>query len=85
MRHLPLVTVGTYQIEAQAESIGGGVIEVTVRSADKFLIGRVAHQGKHDHTPEQFEKDINDFAARLAKELAGRIRSEELATNFAKG
>jgi hypothetical protein len=84
MRHLSSITVGQYIIEAHAEHVGGGVTEVTVHSGDLFLTGRTTHQGKHDHTPEQFEKGIMDFATRLAEELAGTIHSEELAANFAK-
>lgn len=84
MKHLPSITIGKYEIEAFAEHVGGGVTEVTVQRGDLFLTGRTSHQGRHDHTPEQFESGIRDFAAGLAFELAGKIRSEELAANFAK-
>jgi len=86
MRHLAPFKVGQYEFKAYAEHVGGGVTEVTVCCDDRelCLCGRVAHQGKHDHTPEQFEKDITHFAHRLAEELAGTLRSQELAANFAK-
>lgn len=35
-------------------------------------------QSEHDHSPEQFAKDVQRFAERLAKEAAGKERGRAL-------
>jgi hypothetical protein len=88
VKTLAPIIVGKYTFQATAEHVGDAVVAVTVklpyRDRPASLTRKMNHQGTHNHTVEQFEKDVNDFAARLAAELAGRIRSSELAANFAK-
>lgn len=85
MKNLPLIKCGQYEVAASAEHAGDGAIDITVRCLGKELTRRLNHQGSHDHSEDQFQKDVNDFAARLAEELAGKIRSMELAGRFTKG
>lgn len=83
MRNLQPITVGKYQLSITTEHVGGHVVAVTVGYGDEYhLTGRMADQGAHDRTEEQFAADVQEFAQRLATELAGRIRSVELAKKF---
>ena len=59
-------------------------LTVKVWNGTDALAGKMTCMGGHDYSVEQFEKDINDFAARLAGELAGKIHTHELAQNFTK-
>lgn len=83
MRSLPEIEVGGYILNATAEHAGGAIVEVTVKCGDDSITRKLNHQGSHDHSEAQFEKDVNDFAGRLALELAAKMRSTELARNFA--
>lgn len=82
MKTLAPVIVGTYTFRVGVEHAGGSQIKVTVTCDTMHLTGTLNHQGKHDHPESQFEKDVNDFALRLATELAGTLRSTELAKKF---
>jgi hypothetical protein len=84
MKTLPAITIGNRTFEASAEHDQRSVVAVTVKCGEDSITRKLNHQGTYDHTPEQFEKDVNDFAARLAGELASSIRSCELAENFTK-
>ena len=83
MKTLDPITVGNYKLEVFADHVGGAVVEVTVNCDGHSLARRMNHQGSHDHTEAQFFGDIEDFAKRLAGELAGKIRSAELASKLA--
>jgi hypothetical protein len=83
MKILPTIIIGTYAVEASAQHSDGSVLDVTVRSGEESITRKLNHQGTHDHSEQQFEKDVNDFAAKLAVELAARMRSSELARKFA--
>lgn len=85
MKHLPEIKVGAHTYAAFAERDRDNVLKITVICGEDRLSGMLAHQGSYTHSEEQFEKDVNDFARRLAEELAGRLRSEELARKFAAG
>lgn len=41
-------------------------------------------QQGHSHTPEQFAKDIEEFAQRLAEEAAGHEQGRALVENYFK-
>lgn len=85
MKKLPQVTVGAYVFDCTAEVVDDGIVFVTARScADpKDAIGRkMNHMGPHDHPAEQFEIDVLRFAAKIAAELAGKMRSRDLAKAY---
>lgn len=84
MKTLPDVAIGNRNFKVTAAHAGGSVISVTVKCGEDALTGKLNHQGTHDHSEEQFDKDVADFAQRLAGELANSLRSRELAEKFGK-
>lgn len=85
MKQLEPVTIGKNAFAISTEHSGGTALRITAKCGEDELSGMMSCQGRHDHSEEQFEKDVNDFAARLATELAGKIRSRELARKFSQG
>jgi|HubBroStandDraft_6_1064221.scaffolds.fasta_scaffold220552_3 hypothetical protein len=85
MKKLRPITIGKYTFEVSAEHIQDEIIQVTVTCGKDSIARNNNHQGTHDHTDEQFDKDIDDFVMKIATELAGKIRSRELAQKFTKG
>jgi hypothetical protein len=85
MKSLPAIKIGKYSFEASAELDRDHVLMVMVKSGEESISRRLVHQGKHDHGEKQFEKDVSEFATVLANELAGKLRSKELAASFVKG
>jgi hypothetical protein len=83
MKQLSPITVGAYTFTASAKAEGNeGVVSITVTCGADAMTRKMNHAGAHDATPEQFEKDVIRAAEKIATELAGRIRSRELARNF---
>jgi hypothetical protein len=87
MKTLPSITRGKYDFEVDVAHIAATevIIRVTIKCGDDTLSGHMNHRGSHDYSEEQFAKDVNNFAQRLVDELAGTIRSRELAAKFVQG
>jgi hypothetical protein len=87
MKNLPNIARGDRDFEIEVAHIAATevTIRVVVRCGEYSLTGHLTHQGTHDYTEEQFERDVNAFAQRLVDELAGKIRSRELAARFVQG
>ena len=84
MKTLQPMSVGdkVFTVTANQPDPDGSVLEVTVRHGKHSLCRKMNHQGKHDHSEEQYERDVNQFATYLAHELAGRLRGAELGKKF---
>lgn len=77
------ITVGEHQVEVTILPSPNGAIAFTAKCGDVTRKGMInPTQAKHDHTEEQFRKDIADFATRLAEECAGHAQAVILSNRI---
>ncbi len=71
-----IITVGTHSVEVEILPSPNGAIAFWARCGKIEKKGMInPTQAKHDHTEEQYRKDIDEFASRLAIECAGHAQS----------
>ena len=85
MKLLEPIIVGDHTVTVSIEDFGHSVIRFTAVCGDTREMGCLNHQGEHDHSPEQLQHDVADFATRLAKLTAGRERSRILKASLFSG
>jgi len=76
------IQIGKYTFTAAVIDVQGSVLTVEVACGADRLARKMNHMGTHDHSVEQFDKDVIIWANVLAKELAGTLRSRELADKY---
>jgi membrane-bound ClpP family serine protease len=83
MKTISPITIGSYSFDVSVEHFAGNVLEVTVKRGTDSMTRKLVHQAAHDYAEAAFENDVIQFATKRATELAGKIRSTELAKKFA--
>lgn len=84
MKTLPPITVGDYTVEISVKEDGPHGLRFYGKCGEIELQATMNPSGPHDHPEEQFEKDIDDRALLLAKEIAGKCRARDLRAKFLK-
>lgn len=82
MKTFPAFSIGNYQMTATADTRGDGVIVVTVTCGNDSHALPMFHDGPFDYGADSFAADVRALIQRVATELAGKIRSRELAKTF---
>jgi hypothetical protein len=72
------LTVGDKNLAVELKRIPNDVIEFKATIGTTVETGRMTLYPKFDQTDAQFEKDVEDFAKKIATDCAGRARSKEL-------
>jgi hypothetical protein len=83
MKTLQPITVGEYTVNVSvAEHARDDCVSI-IAALGALTLGSTLHfQGAHDHSEDQFLKDINAEAERLAREVAGKARAKDLRKKF---
>lgn len=82
MKTLEPVTVGEYTVNVTVEE--SGTHQLLFRAA----CGEISHELKlnpqleHSHSDEQWERDMQEAALRVATECAGKCRAADLRRKF---
>lgn len=87
MKKLDPITLGTHKVEIKAETnlAYPHVLFFSASCCGQTRIeNTMTHQGAHDHSDEQFAKDVQAHAQKLAQEVAGRCRSSSLVRKLAE-
>jgi hypothetical protein len=83
MKTLAPITVGEYVVSISVtEAEREDCVKIIAEVGDAKLEFVLHCQGAHDHSDEQFLKDINAEAERLARELCGKCRAKDLRSKF---
>jgi hypothetical protein len=78
MKTLSPITVGEYTVSITIEDHGQQSLLFTATCGETKWTGSMTLDVQHDHSIEQFQKDVADFANRMANEAAGREHGRKL-------
>lgn len=82
MKTLAPIIIGEHSVTVTIEDHGHDAILFTATCGGTKLQGAMTCAWKHDHSAEQVQKDVSDFAHRLAEEAAGKEQTAKLKANL---
>ncbi len=81
MKKLNSIEVGDYLVEIDAEEATDGIIFMATCGGTRRE-GKLAMHPNHEHSYEQFTKNVEEFTELLAKEAAGHEHSRKHRKDF---
>ena len=74
------IKVGAHDVSVEATPLEHGAIRFVAKAGDHERAGvmSIHAENYHDYTDEQLQANIDDFATRLAKEVAGHAQHSKL-------
>jgi hypothetical protein len=82
MKNIKAIQLGEYEVVVEAERLPNHVVKFTATCRAERIESCMTLAGDHTHTPEQFQKDIEDHALLVAKEAAAKAHRENLLANL---
>lgn len=82
MKILGPITVGEYSVLVTVEESGPHCLLFRASCGELSCTLKLNPQCEHDHSDEQWDKDMQEAALRVAHECAGKCRAADLRDNF---